>query len=30
LGDARFIPRGTIDAEEAINSSPRAVTIELK
>ena len=30
FGDARFIPRGTIDAEEAINGAPRAVTIELK
>ncbi len=30
FGDARFIPRGTTDAEEAINGSPRAITIELK
>jgi len=30
FGDARFIPRGTVCAEEAVNSSPRAVTIELK
>jgi hypothetical protein len=30
FGDARFIPRGTVDSEEAINGSPRAVTIELK
>jgi hypothetical protein len=30
FGDARFIPRGTIDAEEAIDGSPRAITIELK
>ncbi|MBC7983146.1 MAG: hypothetical protein H7Y02_04745 [Candidatus Obscuribacterales bacterium] len=30
FGDARFIPRGTVCAEEAINGSPRAVTIELK
>jgi hypothetical protein len=29
-GDARFIPRGTICAEEAINGTPRAITIELK
>ena len=28
--DARFIPRGTIDAEEAVSGSPHAVTIELK
>lgn len=28
--DARFIPRGTVDAEEAVAGSPRAVTIELK
>jgi hypothetical protein len=30
FGDARFIPRGTIDSEEAITGSPRAITIELK
>jgi len=30
FGDARFIPRGTIDAEEAIGGAPRAITIELK
>lgn len=30
FGDARFIPRGTIDAEEAVSGSPRAVTIELR
>jgi hypothetical protein len=30
FGDTRFIPRGTVDAEEAITGSPRAVTIELK
>lgn len=30
FGDARFIPRGTIDREEAIDGSPRAITIELK
>jgi hypothetical protein len=29
-GDARFIPRGTLDSEEAIEGSPRAITIELK
>jgi hypothetical protein len=29
-GAARFVPRGTTCSEEAINSSPRAVTIELK
>jgi hypothetical protein len=28
--DARFIPRGAVDAEEALSGSPRAVTIELK
>ena len=28
--DARFIPRGTVDTEEAIAGSPRAVTIEMK
>jgi hypothetical protein len=28
--DARFIPRGTIDSEEAVSGSPHAVTIELK
>jgi hypothetical protein len=30
FGDARFIPHGTIDTEEAIAGSPRAITIELK
>ena len=30
VGDARFIPRGTIDIEEALSGSPRAITIELK
>jgi hypothetical protein len=30
FGDAHFIPRGTVDTEEAIEGSPRAVTIELK
>jgi quercetin dioxygenase-like cupin family protein len=29
-GDARFIPRGTVDTEEALSGSPRAITIELK
>jgi hypothetical protein len=29
-GDARFIARGTVDMEEAIEGSPRAITIELK
>ena len=30
FGDARFIARGTVDREEAVSGSPRAVTIELK
>lgn len=30
FGDARFIPRGTIDREEAVDGTPRAITIELK
>lgn len=30
VGDARFIPAGTIDAEEAVMGTPAAVTIELK
>ncbi len=30
FGDARFIPAGTVDTEEALAGSPRAVTIELK
>jgi hypothetical protein len=30
FGDARFIPRGTVETEEAIEGSPRAITIELK
>jgi hypothetical protein len=30
FGDARFIPRGTVDAEEAVSGAPRAITIELK
>ena len=30
FGDARFIPRGTVKSEEAIEGSPRAITIELK
>ena len=28
--DARFVPRGTIDNEEAIGGAPRAVIVELK
>lgn len=28
--DTRWIPRGTIETEEAVSGSPRAVTIELK
>src|SRR5262245_30741268 len=28
--DARFVPRGTIDTEEAVGGSPRAVIVELK
>jgi len=28
--DARFVPRGTIDAEETVSGSPRAVIVELK
>ena len=28
--DTRWIPRGTIEIEEALSGSPRAVTIELK
>jgi hypothetical protein len=28
--DARFVPRGTIDTEEAVSGSPRAVIVELK
>ena len=28
--DTRFIARGTIDAEEALEGTPRAVTIELR
>jgi hypothetical protein len=28
--DTRFIPRGTVDAEEAVAGRPRAVTIELR
>ncbi len=28
--DARFVPRGTVDSEEATAGSPRAMTIELK
>ena len=30
FGDARFISRGTVDAEEVVSGTPRAVTIELK
>jgi len=30
IGDARFIPAGTVRAEKAVHGSPRAVTIELK
>jgi hypothetical protein len=30
FGDARFIPRGTVCSEQAVDSTPRAVTIELK
>jgi hypothetical protein len=30
FGDARFIPRGTVETEEAVEGSPRAITIELK
>jgi len=30
FGDTRFIVRGTIDAEEVVEGSPRAITIELK
>ena len=30
VGDARFIPAGTVRAEKAVVGSPRAVTIELK
>ncbi len=29
-GDARFVPRGRADAEEALAGSPRVITIELK
>jgi len=28
--DARFVPLGRVDSEEAVNSSPRAITIEVK
>jgi hypothetical protein len=28
--DARFVPRGTVDSEEATSGTPRAMTIELK
>lgn len=30
IGDARFIPAGTIDTEEAVSGAPKAVTIEIK
>jgi hypothetical protein len=30
MKDARFVPRGRVDSEEAIDGSPRAITIELK
>jgi hypothetical protein len=30
MKDARFVPRGRVDSEEAVDSSPRAITIELK
>ena len=30
IGDARFIPAGTIDSEEAVSGMPGAATIELK
>jgi hypothetical protein len=30
VGNARFIPAGTVRAERAVSGSPRAVTIELK
>lgn len=30
VGDARFIPAGTVRAEKALSGSPQAVTIELK
>jgi hypothetical protein len=30
MKDARFVPRGRVHSEEAVNSSPRAITIELK
>ena len=29
-GTARFIARGTVDAEEAIDGTPRAVVVEIK
>jgi hypothetical protein len=28
--DARFVPRGRVDAEEVVAGSPRVITIELK
>jgi hypothetical protein len=30
MKDARFVPRGRVDSEEAVSGSPRAITIELK
>ncbi len=30
IGDARFIPAGTVVTEMAVNSSPKAVTVEIK
>lgn len=30
MKEARFVPRGRVDSEEAVDSSPRAITIELK
>ena len=28
--NARFVPRGRVDTEEAVSGSPRAIVIELK
>jgi len=30
MGDTRWIPRGTVDEEEGVSGSPRAVTFELR
>ena len=30
MKDARFVPRGRVDSEEAVNGSPRVIAIELK